>query len=157
MAKPKYRQHFYEVKNPEKYAGKKRPYMRSSWETVFARMCDNNPAIISWASEPFMIPYVNPFTGKKTIYVPDFLIVYIDSKKQKHGEVIEIKPKKEAYQAAAKSQRDKASWMLNEAKWQVARAWCKAQGLKFRIVTEEDIFDMGPPKTPKKPRRSKKR
>ncbi len=26
--------------------------------------CDNNPNVIQWASEPFMIPYRNPFTGK---------------------------------------------------------------------------------------------
>jgi trans-aconitate methyltransferase len=82
MAKSsKYSQGLYEVKNAEKYVGKKRPFMRSSWETVFARMCDNNPAIIQWASEPFMIPYRNPFTGKKTVYVPDFFIQYVDKNK----------------------------------------------------------------------------
>lgn len=151
----KYRQHFYEVANPEKYRGKKKPFMRSSWETVFARMCDNNPAIVSWASEPFMIPYRNPFTGKKTIYVPDFLIVYVDKKNQTHGEVIEIKPKKESSMDHAKSQRDKAAVILNKAKWQVAEAWCKAQGLRFRVITEDMIFSMGPPKLPKQKAASK--
>ena len=136
----KYSQSFFEATNPEKYVGKKKPFMRSSWETVFARMCDNNPAIIQWASEPFMIPYRNPFTGKKTIYVPDFLIFYLDSKQQKHAEVIEIKPKKETAMQFARSKRDKAAVALNMCKWEAARAWCKSQGLKFRIITEEDIF-----------------
>ncbi len=139
----KYSQSLYEVINTEKYVGKKRPFMRSSWETVFARMCDNNPAIIQWASEPFMIPYVNPFTNKKTIYVPDFFIVYIDKKGNKHHEVIEIKPKKETSMEFAKSKRDKASVALNMAKWQVANAWCKAQGMKFRVIHEEMIFEQG--------------
>jgi len=141
--KPKYAQGLYEVKNTEKYVGKKRPFMRSSWETVFARFCDNNPAIIHWASEPFMIPYRNPFTGKKTVYVPDFFMVYVDKKGVKHHEVIEVKPKKEAAEGVSKSPRDVAAFTLNKAKWAVAEVWCKAQGMKFRVVTEEQIFEMG--------------
>lgn len=153
----KYCQSLYEIKNGEKYVGKKKPFMRSSWETVFARMCDNNPAIVQWASEAIMIPYRNPFTGKKTIYVPDFFIVYIDSKGDKHAEVIEIKPKKETAMQYAKSKRDKAAVALNMAKWQVATAYCKAQGMKFRVITEDEIFAKGNqgPKT-KKPRRKKR-
>ena len=148
----KYAQGLYEVANPDKYVGKKRPFMRSSWETVFARMCDNNPAIVQWASEPFMIPYVNPFTGKKTIYVPDFMIVYVDTKMKKHAEVIEIKPKKETSMQYAKSKRDQAAVILNMAKWKVANVWCKAQGMKFRIITEDMIFanNKGPAKVKKK-------
>jgi len=152
----KYAQGLYEVANKEKYVGKKRPFMRSSWETVFARMCDNNPAIVQWASEPFHIPYKNPFTGKNTIYVPDFMIVYVDKKMNKHAEVIEIKPKKETSLEYAKSKRDQAAVILNLAKWKVANVWCKAQGMKFRIVTEDMIFEQGN-KGPniKKPRRKK--
>ena len=157
MAKTKYAQSLYEVKNKEKYVGKKRPFMRSSWETVFARMCDNNPAIIQWASEPFMIPYRNPFTGKKTVYVPDFFIQYVDKRGVKHAEVIEIKPKKESSLQHAKSQRDKAAAILNEAKWQMAEAWCKSQGIKFRVITEDMIFEMGNKGPKNKPNRRKKR
>jgi hypothetical protein len=153
----KYAQSLYEVKNKEKYVGKKKPFMRSSWETVFARLCDNNPAIIQWASEPFMIPYRNPFTNKKTIYVPDFLIIYMDKKGNKHGEVIEIKPKKETSMQFAKSKRDQAAVILNQAKWAVAKVWCKSQGLTFRVITEDMIFEKGRagPKT-KKPRTKKR-
>ena len=139
----KYSQGVYQVKNAEKYVGKKAPIYRSSWEHVFMRMCDNNPAILHWASEPFHIPYVNPFTNKRTIYVPDFFIEYIDSKGAKHVEVIEVKPRKEVMMETARSKRDKAAVALNTMKWQAAKAWCKAQGLKFRIVTEEDIFTQG--------------
>jgi hypothetical protein len=131
--------------------------MRSSWETVFARMCDNNPAIIQWASEPFMIPYRNPFTGKKTVYVPDFFIQYVDKKGTKHSEVIEVKPKKESSMEHAKSKRDQAAAILNKAKWQVAEVWCKAQGIKFRVVTEDMIFEMGNKSPKNKPIRRKKR
>lgn len=147
----KYSQGVYQVINEEKYVGKKRPFFRSSWEDVFCRFCDNNPAVLQWSSESIHIPYVNPFTGKKTIYVPDFLVVYQDAKGKKHGEVIEIKPLKEVSMDTARSQRDKAAVALNHAKWTAARAWCKSQGLRFRIVTEYDIFHMGKaPKVKKK-------
>lgn len=136
----KYAQGKYQIINPEKYVGKKTPTYRSSWEMTFCRFCDNNPAIINWASEPFMIPYRNPFTGKNTIYVPDFMIVYMDRNQQRHAEVIEVKPRKEVTMETARSDRDRAFVALNMAKWAAARAWCAQQGLHFRIVTEEDIF-----------------
>ena len=155
MAKSKYSQSLYEVKNTNKYVGKKKPFMRSSWETVFARMCDNNPAIVQWASEPFMVPYRNPFTGKQTVYVPDFLVVYMDKQMKKHGEVIEIKPKKESSMQYAKSKRDQAAVILNMAKWQAAQVWCKAKGLKFRVITEDMIFANNKGPKAVKPRKKK--
>lgn len=155
MAKSKYSQGLYEVKNTTKYVGKKKPFMRSSWEQVFARMCDNNPAITQWASEPFMIPYRNPFTGKATVYVPDFMIVYVDKKGNKHGEVIEIKPKKESSMQYAKSKRDQAATILNMAKWQAAQVWCRAKGLKFRVITEDMIFANNNGPKPVKPKKKK--
>ena len=136
----KYAQGKYQVVNPEKYVGKKTPTYRSSWELTFMRFCDNNPSVIQWASEAIHINYKNPFTNKNTIYVPDFLVIYIDKNGQKHGELIEVKPSKETTMEAAKTVRDKAAVALNMCKWQAAQAWCKSQGLKFRIVNEQDIF-----------------
>jgi hypothetical protein len=136
----KYAQGKFSVRNMEKYVGKKMPTYRSSWEMTFMTFCDNNPAVLQWASEPFMIPYRNPLSGKNTIYIPDFMMVYIDAQQQKHAEVIEIKPLKETTLETAKSVRDKAAVILNMAKWTAARAFCQAHGMKFRIVTEHDIF-----------------
>lgn len=139
----KYAQSFYEIRNPEKYVGKKKPFYRSSWELAFMNFCDNNPAILQWASEAIHINYRNPFTNKNTIYVPDFLIVYVDKSGQRHAEVIEIKPSKESTMESAKSQRDKAMVALNMYKWEAARKFCAAQGLNFRVVNESDIFHQG--------------
>ena len=105
--------------------------------------CDNNPNIQQWASEALHINYRNPFTGKNTIYVPDFLIVYVDRDGRKHGEVVEIKPLKETMMESAKSKRDKAMVALNTYKWDAARKFCAAQGLTFRVVNESDIFHQG--------------
>ncbi len=136
----KYAQGKFSVRNMEKYVGKKMPTYRSSWEMTFMTFCDNNPAVLQWASEPFMIPYRNPLSGKNTIYIPDFMMVYIDAQQQKHAEVIEVKPLKETTLESAKSVRDKAAVILNMAKWTAARAFCQAHGMKFRIVTEHDLY-----------------
>jgi hypothetical protein len=139
----KYAQGKFQIKNPAKYVGNKTPTYRSGWEFVFMQFCDNNPSVIQWASEAVHIPYRNPFTNKNTIYVPDFLIVYEDKSGQKHAEVIEVKPSKEVSMEGAKSLRDQAFVALNAAKWEAARAWCRNQGLTFRIVTEDMIFHQG--------------
>lgn len=132
----------YLVKHKEKYIGNKSPFYRSSWELSFCQFCDNNPSIIQWASESIHIPYRNPMTGRQTIYVPDFFVMYIDKNGRKHGEIIEIKPSVETM-AEARSPRQKAFALLNMAKWEAATSWCKQQRLFFRVVTEKDIYHTG--------------
>ena len=136
----KYANGKYTIKNPEKYIGKRAPTYRSSWEFTFCSFCDNNPAVVNWASEAIQIPYRNPVTGKQTVYVPDFIIVYVDAKQKKHTELIEIKPSKEATMESARSYRDKLSVAINMAKWAAADSWARANNMRFRVVTEFDIF-----------------
>lgn len=130
----------YTIKNPEKYIGKRIPTYRSSWEFTFCSFCDNNPAVINWASEAIQIPYFNPVSGKNTIYVPDFVVVYMDKNQRKHTELVEIKPSKETTMESAKSYRDKLSVAINLAKWAAADSWARANNMRFRVVTEYDIF-----------------
>lgn len=130
-------------KNPEKYVGRGRIKYRSSWELAFMTFIDNHPGIIQWASESIQIPYKNPLTGKQTIYVPDFFIYYENEGTGKHGELIEIKPKKETTMENARSQRDKLMVIVNTAKWLAANVFCKNHGLTFRIITEEHLFHQG--------------
>ena len=129
--------------NPEKYAGIKKPRYRSGWEHAFMRFCDNHPSVINWASESIQIPYRNPLTGKQSIYVPDFLIVYQDKGGKKRAELIEVKPESQTRLGAKTSKHDKLSIAVNHAKWEAAAKWCKLKGLQFRIVTENDIFHNG--------------
>jgi len=135
-----YSQGFYAVLNPEKYVGKGTPKYRSGWELTFMRFCDNHPSVVSWASECVRIPYKNPFTGKDTYYVPDFLVTY-QVNGVNRAELIEIKPKAQAVMELARSQQEKMAVALNMCKWQAAKIWCKRMGATFRILTEEDIFN----------------
>ena len=82
----------FEPKHPEKYVGRRTPTYRSSWEFAFMKFCDENPAIQAWASEAVKIPFRNPFTGRATIYVPDFLFPIQDKKGKNMVELIEVKP-----------------------------------------------------------------
>jgi len=137
----KFAQSVYQVKNPEKYVGTKPPYCRSSWETTFCMFCDNNPSIQNWASEPVKIPYRDPLTGKATVYVPDFLIHYIDKNMKKHAELIEIKPANQMIlEKVGKNPYNQAQYVKNMAKWAAANKWAQQQGLKFRVINEHDIF-----------------
>lgn len=145
-----YQQGNYQPLNPEKYIGKHIPKYRSGWELQFMRMADNHPSIIAWASESHKIPYLHPITGKRSNYIPDFFVVYVDKDGKKHAEIIEIKPSGQTI-GSAKGQYDQAHAVINEAKWRAARTWCAAQGIGFRIVTEKDIFNR-----PQKPRAQRK-
>lgn len=136
-----YRQGLYTVINSQKYVGKGTPKYRSGWELTFMRFCDNNDNVISWASEAVRIPYRNPFTGKETFYVPDFLVTYQKADGTLIAELIEVKPRSQVTLETARSQQEKASVVLNMAKWEAARIWCKKMGCKFRILTEEDIYN----------------
>ena len=136
----KYAQGKFVPKHPEKYIGKGAPTYRSSWEMIFFNFCDNNPAIVQWASEGLKIPYRNPVTGKQSVYVPDLLITYLDKNLKQHTEIIEIKPLKETTMETAKSPRDKLMVAINLAKWAACDAFCKAHGMRFRVVSEHDMF-----------------
>lgn len=144
MAK-NYSQGYYTLVNPEKYIANGMPKYRSGWELTFMRFCDNNPNVISWGSECVRIPYRNPFTGKDTFYVPDFLITYQTKEGVKRAELIEIKPRAQVTLEVARSQQEKAAVVLNMAKWEAARRWCASKGVVFRILTEEDIYNKASP------------
>tara|TARA_B110000503_G_C7154323_1_gene416620 strand:- start:1005 stop:1442 length:438 start_codon:yes stop_codon:yes gene_type:complete len=132
------------LKNPAKYAGNKTPTYRSSWEFAFMKMCDENPAITQWASEAIRIPYKNPLSGKNTIYVPDFFIAYADAQGSQHVELIEVKPANQTFrEQLGNSRANQAHYVINQAKWGAARAWCKQKNITFRVINEGDMFHQG--------------
>lgn len=130
--------------NPQKYVGTKMPVYRSSWEFSFMRFCDTNPAIQKWASEAIQIPYRDPLTGRQTVYVPDFFIQYVDKLNRINVELIEVKPASQTIlERVGKNKYNQAQYIKNQAKWQAANIWCKQQGIKFRIINENDLFHNG--------------
>ena len=104
------------------------------------RLLDRHPSVSSWASEPIKIPYINPLTRKSSVYVPDFIMVYVDKNGTVHKELVEVKPAKETMLSEAKTKGDKLRYAVNMAKWQAAANFCKKHGLKFRVINESQLF-----------------
>jgi hypothetical protein len=141
---PKFSTGVFTPKNPQKYIGKGKIQWRSSWELVFMQFLDNNDNILHWASESIRIPYKHPLTGKLSTYVPDFFVVYKNKTGKTLAEIVEIKPKKQSViESKVASAKNKMVVAVNHAKWAACSAYCKANGLGFRIVTEDDLFYNG--------------
>ena len=150
-----YQQGLFEAVNPGKLMGRQ-PTYRSGWELFFMRFLDNHPSVIRWASEFKKIPYRNPITGKQSVYVPDFFIVYEDKTGKRFAEVVEIKPSSQIL-GKAKGRYDQNAAVVNQAKWEAAGAWCDRNGLIFRIMTEDDLYNKSPkPKARRGPRKATK-
>jgi hypothetical protein len=143
MAKKNYSQGIYNVINKDKYIGNKEPTYRSGWENRVMIMLDTNQHILRWGSEVLRIPYRNPLTGKNTTYLPDFLINYLDKTNTLRAELLEIKPYGQTILTEKTSQYDKMAIIVNHAKWQQARIFCKQYGLHFRVLTERELFWQG--------------
>ena len=134
----------FNLTQPEQYVGTKMPTYRSSWEFQFMRFCDTNISIQKWASEAIQIPYKDPLTGRQTVYVPDFFIQYVDKNNTMHVELIEVKPASQSIlERVGKNKYNQAQYVKNQAKWAAANIWCKQQGIKFRILNENDMFHQG--------------
>ena len=107
------------------------------------RFLDNHPSVLQWSSECVKIPYFNPVKGKQSIYVPDFLIIYVDKNGHQHAELIEVKPSSQTTMENARSTRDKLAVAINMSKWRAAAAWSRQNGVNFRLVTEKELFANG--------------
>ena len=134
----------YHPLNPEKYSGDiGKIRFLSSWELRFMQFCDKNDNILTWASEEFRIPYMHPIKKKVCQYWPDFIIKYKNEKGVIITEVIEIKPSSQDPNKISKkkpSTYDAVQMIINQAKWTAATAFCESHGIKFRILTELNMF-----------------
>lgn len=134
---------------PEKYRGRPPIICRSSWEEAFCRWADHSTGVKSWVSEEVMIKYQDPIMPIKNNkphfknYWPDYVIETVN------GEVylIEVKPlkyTKPPTQSKNKSRQtvltENKSWLVNQAKWRAAKAYCFKKGWTFKIITEKELF-----------------
>jgi hypothetical protein len=76
-------------------------------------------------------------------YIPDILMTYKTKDNKVKAELIEIKPKKQSVIESNMSTRERAVVAINYAKWAAAQAWCKKNGLVFRVITEDQMFHKG--------------
>lgn len=142
-----FRQGRFSPKNPDKYKGSVDNIVyRSSWELSFCRFLDNNPNILEWNSEEISIPYIKPTDGRVHRYFPDYWIQYQNKSGQVVQELIEIKPESQTRQPTTRGKKKKQqiyesiAYAINMSKWSAATQFCNKYGMKFRLVTENELF-----------------
>ena len=96
-------------------------YLRSSYESRYARALDNSSDVVSWEHEPFRIPYL--LEGSIHNYVPDFLVVRANGSRV----LVEVKPK------------TLSDTKVMRAKTAAAEGWCAMNGVVLQIVSEEEL------------------
>jgi hypothetical protein len=97
---------------------------RSSYEKdVIEDIFENDDSVISFEYEPCVISY--KFDGKTRKYFPDFLVDLDSGNKM----LVEVKP--ECF----------VSDSINIAKFEAAINYCKDNNLKFKILTEKEIYN----------------
>lgn len=134
--------------NPQKYVGKIRDNItyRSSWELSLIKFLDNDDSILEWSSEEKVIIYTNPIDKKKHRYFLDFYIKYKNYKGGITEALVEIKPFHETQKPVlteGMSEKSKnyavVTYLINTAKWNAAREYCKSRNMTFLILTEKEI------------------
>lgn len=134
-------------KNTSKYEGDPNKIKcRSLWERKFCKFLDENKNIIRWSFEPIKIPYISPIDNQRHFYIPDFLI----EKKNKDGQIetllIEIKPEKQTMPPKKGKKKNRTilseaiTYEVNLKKWESASEFCKKHNIKFKLITEKDLF-----------------
>ena len=136
-------------RHPEKYAGDAGSIVyRSEMERVFMSKLDASPDVLAWASEPLIIPWADPATGRQRRYVPDFLVKRRGRDGVTETILVEVKMRKESPQHARPEKRNKTTKRFiaevmtiehNRCKWQAAERFCAAHGMKFMVLTETEL------------------
>ncbi len=153
----RYKQGKYPIININKYIGQLPILYRSSWEYIFCKWCDTNEKVRKWSSESLEITYqISNGTQIETHrYYPDFYVEMTQNGNlEKYDRfLIEIKPKSEI--VAPKQPTGHTLKMLenyeyalktykkNLHKWAFAKDWCERRGIKFVIITEDDLKKRG--------------
>jgi len=141
-----YKQGIFNPKNSKKYKGTLPIIYRSGLELKSFRYLDNNSNVITWGSESVIIPYQSPMDGKMHRYYVDL----VASLKSKDGTIkkllIEVKPERQTKPPTITSRKKQKTmlyenhqWIINQAKWNAARNWCKAKNYLFIILNENHL------------------
>ena len=147
MNNKNYKQGKFKPKNPQKYDGNPTEiYFRSSYELKMFQYCDLTESVISYQSEEFCIPYRSPIDGRIHRYFPDMKLKYKDKDGTIRNLVVEVKPAKDLKMPETNPKKRTKSWaysvkmwVVNQAKWEACREYCKDRGWEFKIFTEREL------------------
>jgi hypothetical protein len=134
-------------RQPKKYVGRYPIVVRSRWERMFAQWLDANPHILEWSSESVAIPYYDPVRLKKRRYFPDFYVKTKSREDRPVKYIVELKPNHELYPPKNTGKKSKktmlyqqSTYHTNQAKFRAAEDYCKKMGLRWKVLSEENLF-----------------
>lgn len=152
----------YEMKHPEKYVGKSKPYFKSSYEERMMYWLDMNNKVIEWSYEPQYIEYLNQVPTnapdwmralvdfKVHKYFVDFYAKLVNNEGQQVRYILEIKPhvqtimptepKRKTKKSIKKFYNDMKEYIKNSNKWDAAENYANQKGLNFTVLTEKQLF-----------------
>ena len=142
----RYKQGIYTTKNPTKYKGNVTNIVyRSSWELRVFKYLDDNPNVLEWSSEEYIIPYKSPVDGKFHRYFPDIWarMQGVDGRTKTY--LIEIKPETQSIEPKVQKKITKkyitevCTYAINQAKWKAAKEYCLDRNWEFKVLTEKDL------------------
>lgn len=140
----KYSQGEFRPINRSKYQGDStKIFYRSSWEKIVFKWLDENPLCVAWGSETVVIPYISPVDNKPHRYFCDLKITF-KTNSGLQTFLVEIKPMNQCVEP--KGTRNTKSLMeakivyaVNQAKWAAAKEYAERRGMKFVVITENEI------------------
>ena len=150
---------WYKLLNPSKFIRQQDKHMKSvneskegifleyksSLELSMLKYCDYNKYIVKYSLEPFAIPYRKPTTGNIHRYYIDIFIEFSTGDKF----LVEVKsysetkpprkPSKKTQKAIDNYNKALETYMINKSKWEAASKFASERGLKFIILTENEL------------------
>lgn len=147
----RYHQGLFKPKNPSKYIGTLPIVFRSHWEMKTFRYLDAHPAVLEWSSESVIVPYRSPLDQQVHRYFVDVFFKVQDSQGQVKSFLVEIKPYAQTQLPTTKPTTprkynkllaESATYAVNQAKWEAAKAYATARDWTFVVVTEKDLFQL---------------
>ena len=131
---------------PRKYKGDPTNIIfRSLWERKFMVYCDKNANVLEWNSEEIAIPYRSPLDNRVHRYFPDFYMKVKESNGIIKNYIVEVKPLKQTTPPKKPKKqtrgyiREAFEYARNQAKWKVAKEFCKDRRWEFKVITEKEL------------------
>lgn len=150
MSRKSFLKGFYDVINDSKYRGDlTKVTYRSSWELFFMHWLDLNPNVVSWSSETVVVKYYSKLEDKHRRYFIDFEVRFADGTivwyeiKPSKQTVPPKEPKNKTLKAINRFKREREVFNINLDKWENASNEARKNGIKFRVVTEMDLKNIG--------------
>ncbi len=148
-------QGWYQLLNPDKFIKPIDEHMKSykdgsvnfksRLELKAIKYADFNKYVAKWSLEPFHVKYLKPTDGKVHRYFIDLFLEFASGDKfiveiKSKGETVPPKqPKNKTQKALLNYQRALQTYAVNEAKWKAAGEFAKEQGMRFIILTEDEL------------------